>query len=203
MSKPFLEISVVSTTDKNLVAVDVLKRIKDILMEYPSNPPESAVITSKPSVLFSFASLDDFKAMYEKDYRIYTYLYDEILQKQVDLSANIFKSNKRDMVADSTQKPGEFQENYLVLRYYSNNIAPMKRYYQLVYKVNEIFGFQITNEEVQDGFLRFLKTKDDYEGLFIGRDEVENWMEVFRIFNIDLEHPSITKFIEIIQSYLD
>ncbi|WP_371805367.1 hypothetical protein [Candidatus Lokiarchaeum ossiferum] len=202
MNKPFLEISVVSTTDANLDVVEVLKKIKRSIMEYPGNPPKSAEITTKPSILFTFASLNHFKAMYENDYRIYSYLYEEIIQKQVDLSANIFKTGAKSLAANSTQESTENKENYIVLRYYSNNIAPMRRHYQLIYKVNEIFGFQITNEEVQDGFLRFFKTKKDFEGLSIGRDEVAKWMEVFRIFKIDVEHPSIKKFIEIIQSYL-
>ena len=202
MEKPFLEISVVSKTDENLTIIDVLEQIKGNIMNYPANPPESVVISSKPSIIFTFSDLEHFKAMYEKDYRIYSYLYEKVLRQHVDLSSSIFKAKSGKMNASTSTQSTAMQKNYIVLRYHSNNLAPMRRNYQLIYKVNEIFGFRVTNEEVQDGFVRFIKTKEDYDGMFVGRDEVEKWIEVFRLFEIDLTHPSILKFIEILKSFL-
>ncbi|WP_371802373.1 hypothetical protein [Candidatus Lokiarchaeum ossiferum] len=196
MEKPFLEISVISKSDENLETISILTTILKNLMDYPPIPPETAIITPQNTLLLTFSSVHDFEAMYEKDYRIYSYFYDEIIRNEVDFPSNIFKSPM-----ETIENNGDI-ENYIVLRYKSNYLAPMRRNYQLIYRVNEIFGSTVRNEELQDGFIRFIRTKEDFEALLVGSDEVEKWLNLFKLFDIDIQHPSIQKFLEIIRSYL-
>lgn len=200
MEKPFLEISIVSKLDKCVDDLTLLQKLKESLMELWTKPPETMEFTSKPSLLVTFSTYTDFALAYKHSYEVYEYLFDEILRRHINLDENFFKSQqngKTTTIEDETQKK---KENYIVLRYKSNNLAPMRRSYRLIYKVNEIFGFKITNEEIQDGFLRFLQTKEDWEGMLVGCDEVAQWLEVFQLFNIDITHPTIQKFIEIVQT---
>ncbi|WP_371802374.1 hypothetical protein [Candidatus Lokiarchaeum ossiferum] len=201
MEKPFLEISIASKSDTNLDDIQLLQRIKEGLIEIWTKTPESIEFTSKPSLLVTFQSLADFDAAYSHTYEVYEYLYDEILRRHIDLDENFFKEQQKLKNTTIKDEPdADYKQNYIVLRYRSNNLAPMRRNYRLIDKVNEIFGFKITNEEIQDGYLRFLKTKEDWEGMLIGCDEVAQWTEVFQLFNIDISHPTIQKFMEIIRS---
>lgn len=198
MEKPFLEISVVSKSDEKLEIIHILTTILKNIMDYPPVPPETAIISLHNSVILTFSSLQDFEAMYEKDYRIYSYFYDEIIKNEVDFPVNIFRSDS----ARNNPTDEDDVANYIVLRYKSNYLAPMRRNYQLIFRVNEIFGSTVKNEELQDGFIRFVRTKEDYEAMLVGNDEVEKWLEIFKLFKIDTNHPSIQKFIDIIKSYL-
>ena len=79
----------------------------------------------------------------------------------------------------------------------------MRKNYNLIYRINHLLGVHIVNEELQDGFIRFVKTKADYESMFVGNDEVEKWVQFFEILQLDITHPTIVKFLEIIKSYLN
>lgn len=171
-------------------------RAKENLLEYIPNPPKRWYISDKPSLVLEFSSEADFFAMYDKDYQIYSFLYENILQNDLEFNPEIFRTHRVKQPIIDPNTP-----NYLVLRYRSNYLAPMKRNYGLTFKVNEIIGSQISIEEVQDGFIRFVKTKRDYQSMFLGNDAKEKWIKFFQLYEIDIEHPTIQEFIRIIDSY--
>ncbi|TFH29372.1 MAG: hypothetical protein E4G98_03930 [Promethearchaeota archaeon] len=203
--KPFLEISIISYSDPNLYLDAFFQRAKENLLDYGPIPPERIEITDVPSIYLEYQSLEDFEALYEKDFRVYTFLLDQILQSPN--SETILNQNLQKLSADSLTNTNSNKsvddENYLVLRYKSNYLDPMKKNYNLVHRMNRFLGVQIINEELQDGFIRFVKTKADYESMFVGNDEVEKWIQFFEVLQLDITHPTIVKFLEIIKSYLN
>ena len=89
-------------------------------------------------------------------------------------------------------------KNYAIIRYRSNYLEPLRRNYNLIYKVNEYLGSNVYNEEIGDGFLRFIKNKEDFDAMLLAADEVEAWKEWFNLYEYDLDNPIITQFLEIV-----
>ena len=77
--KPFLEILFISTTDPKLEMEVLLQRAKYYFLSLCPIPPERIEFRGINSIYLEFRNLEDFKAMYEKDLRIYTFLLDKIL----------------------------------------------------------------------------------------------------------------------------
>jgi len=75
----------------------------------------------------------------------------------------------------------------------------MRKNYQLVYKINVMLGSLIYNEEVQDGFVRFVKTKEDFEGMLTSSEDVNGWISWLEALGIDITDPVIEKFIVILR----
>jgi hypothetical protein len=210
--RPFLEISVLSAQDPEFDIPSFLERAKAQLLSYLPRPPEQVYISDKPALVLKFATKADFEEMYEKDIAIYSYLLEHMFGDESD---GVFPPLSQTRPPPSARKgdggsshptgsdtPPEGEENYLVLRYRSNYIEPMRRNYNLVYQVNRHLGAQIVNEELHDGFIRFVKTKRDYESMFIGNDEMAKWREFFRVLGFGPDNPTVTKFMDILQSYL-
>ena len=202
MKKPYLEISILSIFDKDISDLEIISTIKDNILGYIPKKPRKVEIRDNNKVYFEFESLEDFSAMYEKDYQIYSYVLDEILQNNLDFKPNMFQKKKKKEINIPQNGLNDEIENYLVLKNKSNYLEPMRRNYNLIYRVNEILGSHVVVEEVQDGFLRFIRSQQDFEALLIETDEVVNWLKLFEVLQIDIDNPTIQKFITIIKSYL-
>ncbi len=202
---PFLEILFVSTTDPNLKMDVLLQRAKYYFLSLCPIPPKRIEIRGINSIYLEFHNLEDFKAMYEKDLRIYSFLLDKIL-KTSNPEAILNDKSKflpKDGLTDSKADFDENDRNYMVLRYRSNYLEPMRNNYTVVHHMNQILGVQIITEELQDGFIRFIKTRADFESMFVGKDEVKKWIKFFEVLKLDITQPAITQFLEIVKSYLD
>jgi len=92
-------------------------------------------------------------------------------------------------------------ENYIVLRYKTNHINPIRQYLGFTTRVNNYFGAKVINEELDDGYLRFVHTGMDFEALLVPGDIREGWEDFFRIKKIDLNHPQIIEFFKIIEKW--
>ncbi|MHA1617700.1 MAG: hypothetical protein ACTSVZ_00345, partial [Promethearchaeota archaeon] len=157
--------------------------------------------------------IEDFNSVYDQDYAIYQYLYEKILQN--DLLGNLNEiriqqdlknrekersSPSSDLESDKNIDHGELStKNYAIIRYRSNFLEPLRRNYNLIYKVNEYLGSNVYNEEIGDGFLRFIKNKEDFDAMLLAADEVEAWKEWFNLFEYDLANPNIVQFLEIVK----
>jgi len=205
--KPFLEILSISTTNPKLKMEVLLQRAKGYFLRLCPIPPERIEIKDKNSIYLEFRNLEDFKAMYEKDLRIYKFLLDEILKTSNpesilnDESKFLHKDGLTDNRAKNDED-NENDENYMVLRYRSNYLEPMRKNYAVVHHMNQMLGVQIMTEELQDGFIRFIKTRADFESMFVGKDEVEKWIKFFNVLHMDINNPTIARFLDIVKSYL-
>jgi len=185
IKKPFLEIFVEAKIDPDLSIKAILDLAKSSIVNYVPIAPERVEITPKPSLYLEFPSKAAFEALYEKDYRIYSYLLEKILSEKLEISP------RKTEEPSSSSRP--FQ-NYIILRYRSNYLAPMRRNYGLIYRVNEFLGSHISHEEVHDGFLRFIRTKADFDALLIGNDDFADWMAFLRTLGVDMTQPRFKNF---------
>ncbi|MHA1675008.1 MAG: hypothetical protein ACTSYI_15435 [Promethearchaeota archaeon] len=188
----------------------LLQRAKYYFLSLCPIPPERIEIRGINSIYLEFRDLEDFNAMYEKDLRIYTFLLDKILKtSNPELILNdenkfLRKDGLTDNKANSDEdEDSENDENYMVLRYRSNYLEPIRKNYAIVHHMNQLLGVQIMTEELHDGFIRFIKTRADFESMFVGKDEVKKWIQFFEVLQLDITHPTIVKFLEIIKSYLN
>lgn len=79
----------------------------------------------------------------------------------------------------------------------------MKINYRLAASFNQLMGFYVSYEEIDNGFIRFLHTKEDYLRLLTATDKKKDWETLFLQKNIDLSHPTIQKFFQIVDKMND
>ncbi len=196
MDSPFLEISIESTLEKSISESAFINRISKAYKSLYGKDSEIHHINKKLSVRINFDSIADFDKIYEVPYSMYVYLFDNFLNGNDDFEKLFLKNNS----LNNSDVDGS-DENYLVLRYHTNCISPMRRYYGFTSRVNQIFGAKVVNEEIMDGFLRFIKTKNDFEALLTPGDIETGWKERFKLQNIDLTHPLVLTFFDHVREW--
>ncbi len=185
-----MEISIEATNEKDLSEEQLIERVSKAFFELYGKNCQIHKINRKPYIRIDFQSQDDFAKIYERQYSMYVYLFDEFLQENLSIE-NLFAPwlKKSEKKGDNEQ-----WDNYLVLRYRTNCIEPMRQFYEFSAKINRFFGSRIINEEIIDGYLRFIHTKEDFEILLLPGDIEDAWRETFKIRGVDLDHPLIKKF---------
>ncbi|TFH29704.1 MAG: hypothetical protein E4G98_03380 [Promethearchaeota archaeon] len=225
---PFLEITLMELNDQNdsdANYLDILDRLRQNFLQYYGLDPSSIKICGNNQMLVNFLEKTEFNRVYDQDYAVYQYLYENILQNdllgnlneirmQKDLKTreNLKLSHSSAMKSDPNTVHADLknlnnlddldelsQKNYAVIRYRSNFLEPLRRNYNLISKVNEYLGSNVYNEEISDGFLRFVKNKEDFDAMLLAADEVEAWKEWFKLYEYDLDNPIIVQFLEIVQ----
>ncbi|QEE14266.1 hypothetical protein DSAG12_00077 [Promethearchaeum syntrophicum] len=192
MIKPFLEISIERTLEEELSKLEMLKKIGKAFKLLYKKDPEIVDLGDKSFIRINFESKNDFEKIYEKSFSFYVFIFENFIDNNLEFQS-IFH-----------EKGGNLDnsiENYLVLRYKTNTINPIKHYFGFTTKVNKIFGAEVINEELHDGYLRFLQTKEDFETLLTPGDIREGWEEFFKIKKIDLDHPQIKEFFKVIEKW--
>ncbi len=189
MSKPFLEISIVRTFEKELSILELVEKIGKAFKLLYKKDYKIFDFKDDSYVRIDFNSKKDFKKIYEKSFSFYVYVFENFLDNNLKFQS-LFKGN----VENST-------ENYIVLRYKTNHINPIRQYLGFTTRVNKYFGAKVINEELEDGYLRFVHTKMDFEALLVPGDIREGWEEFFKIKKIDLDHPQIKEFFKVIEKW--
>ena len=193
MIKPFLEISIMQTTEKEKsLKLEIIEKIKRAFKLLYKKESKILYLGNEPYLRIDFESERDFEKIYEKSFSFYVYIFENFLDNNHEFQA-IFK--------DNLEKKEETIENYLVLRYKTNYIYPIKRYLGFTTRVNNIFGVKLINEELSDGYLRFINTKEDFETLLTPGDIREGWEEFFKIKKISLDLPQIREFFEEVEKW--
>jgi len=134
----------------------------------------------------------DFEKIYEKSFSFYVYVFENFIDNN-----KAFQSIFRDKKGNKNKKP----ENYIVLRYKTNFINPIKQYLGFTTRVNKIFGSTVINEELADGYLRFVNKKEDFEALLVPGDVRQGWVDFFKIKKIDLDLPQIKEFFKVVEKW--
>lgn len=189
MESPFLEISIEQTSEKSISEHEIISRIAAAFQILYGTDAKVVENGDSFHVSINFNSISDFEKIYEKPYSMYTFLFDHFINENVEFE-NLFL----DAQSSSTLPVAEEEKNYLVLRYRTNCITPMRRYYGFTVHVNKIFGDKVINEEIADGYLRFLKTKVDFEALLVPGDVETGWKKRFEMRKVDTNHPLILEF---------
>ena len=192
MIKPFLEISIERTLEEEISNIEMLKKIGKAFKLLYKKDAEIVDLGGKPCLRINFKSRTDFEKIYEKSFSFYVFIFENFVDNNLEFQS-IFQEN--------TENVDNSEENYLVLRYKTNCINPIKQYLDFTTRVNKIFGAKVINEELYDGYLRFLQRKEDFETLLTPGDIREGWEEFFKIKKIDLDHPQIKEFFKVIEKW--
>ena len=192
MSKPFLEISVVNTFEEKLSILELVEKIGKAFKLLYKKDYNIFDLKDDSYLRIDFESIRDFEKIYEKSFSFYVFAFENFLDNNLEFQS-LFQNRKRNDNVPS--------ENYIVLRYKTNYINPIRQYLGFTTRVNNFFGSIVINEELQDGYLRFLHTKEDFEVLLVPGDIRSGWEEVFKIKNIDLNHPQIKEFFKVVEKW--
>ena len=192
MSNPFLEISIERTFEKEKSILELIEKIGKAFKLLYKKDYKIFDLKDDSYVRIDFESKEDFKKNYEKSFSFYIYVFENFLDNNIEFQS-IFQERKG--------KNDSSSENYIVLRYMTNYILPIRQYLGFTTRVNNIFGAKVINEELHDGYLRFLHTKEDFETLLTPGDVRSGWEDFFTIKQIDLDHPQIKEFFKVIEKW--
>ncbi|UYP45086.1 hypothetical protein NEF87_001371 [Candidatus Lokiarchaeum ossiferum] len=194
---PFLKIQIVTTTDTTRSKFDILEEFrKDLENTYGISVNLNETIDGH-SLTIQFSSKNLYLTAYERDMSIYTCILENVNSGYLDLE-DYFKE------ATLIQKPKQensfaFDKNYIVLKYTSNWKDPMRRNYQLTTRVDKLFGIQSAIEEVEDGFLKFYRRREDFEDSKLDNLSRKGWEKWFQLKGISLNSRFALQFFEIVE----
>lgn len=194
--KPFLQISIVSTLEKEWSNKHILSLIKDRFER--THKISACWIETDDSVMFEllYPSETRFFECYQMGYDVFNKLAEKLSSGNNQLN-DIFIDA---MNAKHSQTDYPLCENYLVLKYRTNTKKPMRESYQFVGNIVKLFGVAFSIEEVEDGFLFFYLHKDDFLGFQIdptNYKEVRDWIQYL---DLDYEDEKIQKLLGFIKN---
>ncbi len=197
MDLPFLEISIISTTEQNLTHTEILTQI---IQAFKSNFEKELKFVDqqkKPVIRREFSSLEEFTQLYGRGYIINDFILEQV--RKEGLKFDFIESLSKRNTLTGKNPTGE---NYLVLFYHSNYLDPIKKNYRLATEFNRMIRCQVSYEEINTGFIRFVHTKEDHLSLLGTFDTLNDWENYFVQRNLDITHPTIQKFLIIIEKML-
>ena len=192
MVKPFLEISIEQTLEKKLSILELIEKIGKAFKLLYKKDYKIFDLKDDSYVRVDFETKRDFEKIYEKSFSFYVYVFENFLDNNLEFQS---------LFQERNEKKDNSKENYMVLRYKTNNVNPIRQYLGFTTRVNKYFGAKVINEELYDGYLRFLQTKVDFETLLVPGDIREGWEEYFKLKKIDLDHPQIKEFFKVIEKW--
>lgn len=196
MDSPYLEILIEKTLEKSLSEYQLMTQISDAYRYLYNKIVEIRKENQRFFIHIPFESISEFNKLYENVFSMYSFIYDNFLFGNVEFK-KLFNS-------DGFSEPvhmEEVSEFYLILKYRTNYVFPLRRYYRLTSPVNQLLGDNIVEEEIADGFLRFIKTRIDFDALLTPGDVENGWKERFKKRNIDLNHPLVKNFFQTVQDW--
>ncbi|UYP45542.1 hypothetical protein NEF87_001827 [Candidatus Lokiarchaeum ossiferum] len=195
MVLPVLEVSIVSTTEQNITHLQFLNEISRSFKEHDRVKCITEERESKPYLKVIFESEDQFKKIYDDGFQIYSYIFEEVQKMGLNF----------DDIAEISNynfSPNSEKQNYLVTLYRTDLIDPIRKNYRLASAFNQLIGCHVSYEEISNGFIRFVHSKEDYLSLMKNFIELSDWEMYFKTKNIDLTHPTIQKFLKIIEKMI-
>lgn len=114
MELPFLEISIVSTTEQTLTDIDILQQIGQAFTDIFLRDFHIYQQAGKNILKIEFESLTDFEQLYAGSLRVHEYLFGHIVHEDLN-----FDFIKEASMKNNTDIDTFVVENYLVLIYIS------------------------------------------------------------------------------------
>lgn len=162
---PYIEVSIVETQG-------IKQKIFHILEE-KAKIAKNAVISidydlKDPLLRIEYPSEEEFLKVYKRDEFVY-----ESAVKLINLG--VISPSKIKKVLKNGLKKNE--KLFLVLKYKTNFKAPILKNYSFTYKLAAMLGLSMSYEEVDDGFLLFYQSREDF---VVGRIDLTQFKEVKR-----------------------
>ena len=197
MGNIYLEISIEETIEKEFSEKELINQLRDAYGKQYFQ--KSTILHSHDQwkMRVEFSSQKEFEGIYEKSYQMYVYLFDNFISKHSKFEELFQNTNS----SKNFSKQKSITRNYMVLRYSTNCIWPIRRFFGFTARVNKIFGSHVANEEIENGYIRFIETKKDFLSLLHPADIEENWRGMFKIRNVDMDHPLIKGFFATLQEW--
>ena len=144
---------------------------------------ECSIIDSETDskVLVEFSSLDCMQQVYGEYSKIVEQFFKLMQEKHQDFHLFDFSNSAR------SQKSGKSEETdvgenslYLILKYRTNAKDIIRAKYRFTYKIVDLVGIKSSYEEVEDGFILFYATEEDFQVTQMNLNnftEIQEWME--------------------------
>ncbi len=177
---PFIEISIISTTEKIKTKKELIQKIKNRFERTHDVKGSWKGNDDSPILRLDYSSEKAFLDGYTRDLDLFNLIVEEINKGKFPFNTLFSKSSKTDG-----------SENYLVLKYYTNWKEPMIKNYQFTSKAVETIGVVFNIEEIEDGFLIFYQKKIDFNANQIDRLNIDELKKFFTDNNLDFKLPSV------------
>ena len=145
---PFIEVDIIQSLDPKY---EILKQLEKRSSQTHQVQSSWSGTDTDPILRLDYESKEQFIAGYTRDKMIY-----ENFIKYINLQ-DISLNNKKTLKNQSNE-----EELYLIVKYRTNYKEPIRKNYSFTFKIIELLGIGASYEEVQDGFILFYKTKEDY-----------------------------------------
>jgi hypothetical protein len=178
---PFIEISIISTTEEKKTKKELIQKIKERFERTHDLKGSWKGTNNSPVIRLDYTSKKAFLDGYTRDLELFNILIDEINLGNFPFNELFPKDSKQD----------EITENYIVLKYITNWKEPMVNNYQFTSKAAETIGVVFNIEEIEDGFLMFYQKKIDFDANQIDRLNIVELKKFFTENNLDLNLPSV------------
>lgn len=189
---PFLEIHIDSTLETSKTHNELVREIGNAYQTMYSKSVSYMQNQNLEFIRVDFETKSEFEAVFESSFNFYAFIFDNFLVKYPDFPKLFQKCQ------DHSHKQ---HKNYIVLRYKTDYITPLRRYYGFTSRVNLLFGSNVMNEEIEDGYLRFIRTKIDFLHLIQPVGIQADWEHLFKIRQVSLKHPLVKAFFEAFQEW--
>jgi hypothetical protein len=182
---PFIEISVVQTTEKGLNSKQILEIVQKKFEHQTEVECSWTGSSEQPILRVEFPSNEVFDRNYKRDLGVYEAILREINQKGLD-PKSLFPPERFPVPNNP--------ELYLILRYRTNRKDPIRKNYSFTNQFAQMMNVFLTFEEVEDGFLNFYKRKDDFLDAQFDKTKPENVILWFQKRGVDPNHPILREF---------
>lgn len=185
MALPYIEISIASTTEEKLSRIQILAVIQERIERLDKVPAKIQTDDKEPTLIIKYNSVETFLDSYQREFPVFEAFLNLLLSGKVDIE---------DMSTKKGNKSNFEQENYLILKYKTNWKEPLRKYYEFTLQFTKFFDIGIMVEEVEDGFLLFHQSKEDFQ---IGQMDKANVQEIktwLQNRGIDLQSSGLYEF---------
>ncbi len=161
---PYIEVSVVETQGEKLYILQILREkaeiTEDVVISIKKSP-------KNPILRIEYPSEEVLLKVYKRDEFIY-----ESAVKLINLG--VITPSK---IKTALKKTDDDEKLYLILKYRTNFKGPILKNYRFTYKLAEMLGLSMSYEEVDDGFLLFYQSREDFE---VGKIDLTQFKKVKR-----------------------
>lgn len=156
ISKPFVEISIISKQESSQNEKEILVQLIERISPIKEISTVWLGTLENPSIRVTFPSYDYFYRFYKRDFKI------------LERVAKILESNMSNNKAILHSKGSVSNDNiFLILRYRTNFKKPMRESYRYKQWFSDNLGEKIWIEEIEDGFLHFYQTIEDFQRVIL------------------------------------
>ena len=159
---PFIEISIISTTEKEISMKEILNIIKKRNHNSNSNKSSWKGTSSDLILRLDYESREIFEKSYQQGFDLLKLFMNKLQTNQIT-KESLFPQ----AIIDSHNKGKQIIESgdstpYLILKYRANFKEPMRKNYDFGRWYADFFQENVFIEEIEDGFLHFFLEKDDF-----------------------------------------